>query len=970
LITTSTSSSPGEGLQRHEVLRTAIEVLSAPVLGLAAGGRVLLANAEAMQLIGRSASEISSRTLGEFLHETSRAGWDRFLRDFFASPETAPNWIEVELAGHAPAVGARDRATVMISLKAFRDGPELVAVATLLQQARSSGDVAHQGYEARLRAQSLALGEIVADAAASGEDFNAGVRRITELATVGLKLARASVWLFENDGVTLRCADAFDAARSIHTAGDMMHGPWHPAYFEALQAGETVAIEDVRTDARMVDLVAGYFAPHGIGATLDTPVRIRGHVIGVLCLEHAPSARRWMPDERVFSVMLADQLAQLRLNAGHAQAEQAALEATQRLREIFEHSTEAIFSMIVTPQGEFVFETYNPLAAAITGVSDERIRGKRPQDVFKPGVAAQLNGSYRRCLQAGEPIDYIEDVDFEPGRRIYHTHLVPVRDANGRIYRIAGFARDITAQTKAEQAVRASEARFRSYFDSPLIGMAVTTPDRRWLEVNDHLCSMLGYTREELLGLRWSDLTLPEDLHNNDHLLERARAGEVDAYTVEKRYRRKDGRVIHANIAVRCIRRPDGEADYFLAVVQDITPRLEAEAARSELESQLRQAQKLEALGQLAGGIAHDFNNILTAIMAYAELAAMDADNGAEVRKHLAHVQTASNRARDLVRRILAFSRHRKQERKPLQLHAIVNEALKLLRSTLPATIEIEAHVSESAPVVLADPVQVHQVMMNLGTNAAHAMRDRPGRLVVRLDFVRVDESMARGQPDLLPGRYARLSVTDTGHGMAPEVLKRIFEPFFTTKGPGEGTGLGLAVVHGIVKDHEGAITVESFPSVGSTFRVFFPEHAAAVDESREGGAGELPRGNGQRILFIDDEQALCDSARQIFERLGYEAETFSDPEAALERFRRVPQSFDLVITDLTMPRITGVDLGREIIRLNPEVPVLLATGFSGTWTPERVRALGIRDLVAKPLTAAALAETARRMCRKRPPGA
>jgi PAS domain S-box-containing protein len=489
--------------------------------------------------------------------------------------------------------------------------------------------------------------------------------------------------------------------------------------------------------------------------------------------------------------------------------------------------------------------------------------------------------------------------------------------------------------------------------------MAITAPDRRWLEVNDQLCQMLGYTREELRRMRWTDLTPAEDLGRDEEMLRRTVAGEMDSYSLEKRYRRKDGGLVHASIAVRCIRKPDGAADYFLTVVQDQTARIEAERAQAELETQLRAAQKLEALGQLAGGIAHDFNNILTAIMAYTELATLDAEDPAEVRSHLEQVQIASTRARDLVRRILTFSRLRKQERKPLVLKPVIEEALSLVRSTLPTTIGMAARLESDAPVVLADGTQVHQVLMNLCTNSGYAMRDRPGRLEVALERVRVEAALVRAHPELREGWYARLAVSDTGSGMPADVLARVFEPFFTTKAPGEGTGLGLSVVHGIMQDHEGAVLVESVPGRGTTVSLYFPEQLGEAEVRLTEEKPSL-RGRGERVLFVDDEQALCDSTRRLLDRLGYRTEAFSSPVAALDYFRQDPRAFDLVITDLSMPFMTGVELAREMMALNAALPVLLASGFSGSWTEEKVREQGLRGLVLKPVTAAALSAAIR----------
>jgi CheY-like chemotaxis protein len=283
-----------------------------------------------------------------------------------------------------------------------------------------------------------------------------------------------------------------------------------------------------------------------------------------------------------------------------------------------------------------------------------------------------------------------------------------------------------------------------------------------------------------------------------------------------------------------------------------------------------------------------------------------------------------------------------------------------LLRSSLPATVEIDAKIDSNTPVVLADPTQIHQVVMNLCMNAAHAMRGHPGCLTVVLQPCDVDEALAHSLHGLRPERYARLTVSDTGHGIDAETVKHIFEPFFTTKGPGEGTGLGLAVVHGIVKDHEGVIAVQSQPDVGTTFDVYFPIHQTTPVEASEIPA-KLPRGRGEHILFVDDEAAICTSAQIILERLGYHVTVQTDPSEALIQFCKCPDQFDLVITDLTMPRVTGSELAQQISRLRPKMPVLLATGFNDAWTPDKLREFGVRELLAKPMTPLVLATTVQR---------
>ena len=381
--------------------------------------------------------------------------------------------------------------------------------------------------------------------------------------------------------------------------------------------------------------------------------------------------------------------------------------------------------------------------------------------------------------------------------------------------------------------------------------------------------------------------------------------------------------------------------------------------ARKQLEEQLRQAHKMEAIGTLAGGIAHDFNNILSAIRGYTELAEMKLTDNPGVRDHLGSVLQAVKRAADLVRQILTFSQEQPLARRLIPLQPIVTECVKLLRATLPASIELDLEVAEDAPTVLADETQVLQVLMNLGTNAWQALGDRPGRVCVKVENCLVDEAHPSTERRLRPGRYARVSVSDTGGGMAPETLRRIFEPFFTTKAPGKGTGLGLAVAHGIMDSHEGVITVHSQLGEGTVFHLYFPAHiteTAPVPPAAMTG----PRGHGERVLLVDDEKLFIELLRMALTELGYVVEAVTQPAAALDLLRAAPSRFALVITDQVMPGMTGLQLAAEIRQIRPDQPIILMTGYSLTITAERVQAAGVAQLLLKPITPRALGAAVR----------
>jgi PAS domain S-box-containing protein len=527
-------------------------------------------------------------------------------------------------------------------------------------------------------------------------------------------------------------------------------------------------------------------------------------------------------------------------------------------------------------------------------------------------------------------------------------------DIDGRACLVT-YVHDVTEREAAKRALVESEALFAKAFRaSPDALVVLDGKTGRFIEVNDGFERLFGRARADVLGKTSLELDLWEDPLER----ERGRAILYEERTLRDFpiiARAASGQLRNCLLSAEHIELASGRS--IVAIIRDVTEKLRTERAKAELEAQLRQAQKMEALGTLAGGIAHDFNNILGAIMAYSELIKLDIHLPQQIESYLLELRRAGERAKDLVQQILTFSRRQPQQRRPIRLENAVREALNLLRSTLPATIEIQVRLTGEVPLVLADPALIHQVLTNLGTNGAHAMRNGRGRLEIELDDVSIDAPTANARPELLPGRYARLTVRDDGEGMDQETLKRVFEPFFTTKGPGEGTGLGLAVVHGIVRDHEGAIFVTSELGKGTTVSVYLPEHTVGLDAAQE-PPPELLRANGETVLFIDDEAVLCRSVAGLLERLGYRVTARSDPAEALEIFRQKPQAFDVVLTDLTMPGLTGVDVAREILKLAPGKPVLMMSGYSSSWTPESLRTLGVLDLIVKPLGAARLSQS------------
>ncbi len=477
------------------------------------------------------------------------------------------------------------------------------------------------------------------------------------------------------------------------------------------------------------------------------------------------------------------------------------------------------------------------------------------------------------------------------------------------------------------------------------------------LYVNRAFESTTGYNRDEALGEHYRTF-MGEEEDSDSYREMLSTLAEGKAWSGRLTSRRKDRGLYTEEATISPIRDPSGEVINYVCVKRDVTHEM-------ALENQVRQAQKMQAIGTLAGGIAHDFNNVLYAIIGFSELAMADAPPDSQLHTYLSGVISAGERAHHLVKQILTFCRQSETEKNPIEISSVVKEALKFLRASLPSTIEIRKHIDPSAGDIIGDPTQIHQVLMNLCTNAAQAMRDTGGILAVGLDSVEMDSRFVARHPELKPGLYTRVTISDTGSGMTPEVLERIFEPYFTTKKKGEGTGLGLAVVHGIVKDHEGAITVQSEPGIGTTVQVCFPSIGKAA--VHDASAIEAPPLGSERILLVDDEPSVIQMSSETLERLGYHVTTVSSGTEALEVFRADPGQVDLVISDMTMPKMTGKALAQELMAIRPDIPIILCTGFSELISEKEAESLGIRALVMKPIHRSRIAETVRRVLDRQP---
>ena len=602
----------------------------------------------------------------------------------------------------------------------------------------------------------------------------------------------------------------------------------------------------------------------------------------------------------------------------------------------------------------------NRFAASLMNVEGESVIGRSCREFEESGRSFPfacpdpLNGWEERGSTRGIA-DGITGKVFEATGR-------PLIDEDGRIIGTVMVSRDITERNLSEQALRESEERFRAITTTAANAIILMDDGGRISYWNPAAERMFGYSSAEVMGQALHGLIAPSHYHEAiDKGLETFRAtgkGPFVESTIELTAVRKDGSHFPVELATSVI---DLKKKWHaMGIIRDISERKLAAAEHERMEAQLRQAQKMEAIGTLAGGVAHDFNNILAAIIGYTELALHEVEEGSKMHRQLSKVLQAGFRAKDLVNQILTFSRKREQERKHVQIGPILKETLKFLRASLPTTVDIRHQILDPLAMIHADPIQIHQVVMNLCTNAAYAMREIGGVLEVGLSRVQMDSGTAGGDPNLKPGPYVRLTVKDTGHGMTPEIMERVFDPFFTTKGKGEGTGLGLSVVYGIIKSLGGSITASSKPGEGTTFEILLPRvESEFVIETEI--TERIPTGH-ERILLVDDEETLVEMAQALLENLGYQVTGVSDSLKALELFRQNPGAYDLIITDQTMPAMTGCAFAREVKREREDVPIILCTGLMEAVAEDQARQTGVQEFLMKPYVISELSRTVRKV--------
>ena len=526
---------------------------------------------------------------------------------------------------------------------------------------------------------------------------------------------------------------------------------------------------------------------------------------------------------------------------------------------------------------------------------------------------------------------------------------------------------DITGRKAIQDKLRQSQSLLQTAGEIAQVGgWAINLPDNA-LMWSDEICVILDYPKGTVPPLAEALLLYPPASYAVISAALGACSRDGTSFDCELEIFTAKRRRLNVRAIGQAVRDKDGRITGIEGAFQDITERKKAEQAKASLEAQLRESQKMEALGTLAGGIAHDFNNILGTMLGNAELARHDARANWQALVSLEEILKAGNRAKDLVQQILSFGRRQPTSRRVLSLPAVVEESVRLLRSGLPPGVRIDCRCAPDTPSIVADPTQVQQVLLNIGNNAAHAMEGRPGAIDIRVEGVTLDQASARFDLNLRPGPYACVTISDIGHGMDAAIRTRIFEPFFTTKAPGKGTGLGLSVAHGIMQAHQGGIVAHSEPGKGSRFELYFPharDGAAAPGIAEEAGAAS--EGHGQHILYVDDDESQVFLIKRMLERWGYRVSAYLEQREALDALLADAPSFDLVVTDFNMPGLSGLEVARAIRDARPDLPVILISGYITDELRAQAEAVGVRELIAKPHEVEELRDTVHRLLKPR----
>ena len=643
------------------------------------------------------------------------------------------------------------------------------------------------------------------------------------------------------------------------------------------------------------------------------------------------------------------------------QAEQKLRESEEKYRGILETMDDTYYEIDFEGNLEF----FNEPLMLNTGYSRKELMGMNFRKLVSPDSKRHVIGVFGEALKTGQSARFLEyDVIRKDGSTVnLESWISPKFDKTNQPVGFKGMARDVTERKRVEEMSRQSEEKFANVFMAAPDSITITQmDDGRFIEANHGFELITGWKRNEVVGQTSRDINIWANPSDRDFIIAELKAGH-DIKNYEFQFNRKDKAILYGTYSARPINIAGKPC--LISVMRDITDQKQLAAESQKLAKRLNRAEKMEAIGTLAGGIAHDFNNILAAMMGYAEMIRYKTTDKT-IWPYVDQVLKACERSKDLVKQILTFSRQQEQEKKPVSAIPIIKEAMKLLRSSIPSTIEIRQEYSIEQDTIMADPTQIHQVLMNLCTNSVHAMHERAGVLEVKLRQREIPATDFGHGQNHKEGSYLEITVSDTGDGIDPAIKDKIFDPFFTTKGLGEGTGLGLSVVYGIVNDHSGIISMESEVGKGTIFTIFLP---LIIEDCKQEGQTMISVEEGKGcILYVDDEEPIANLAREMLSSLGYDVAVRFSALDALGAFRAHPTRFDLVITDMTMPHMTGAALAKELLKIRPDMPIILTTGFSEQINEEEAKKIGVRDFLMKPVSISDLSQAVKRAINQQGP--
>lgn len=763
-------------------------------------------------------------------------------------------------------------------------------------------------------------------------DIDRGIDEALEMIGTFARADRCSVWQCLPDGTRMDTTHEWcsaDTPSLLNRRTGIMLTRELPGLLHHVVRGTTYAVDIGASLEGMWRVDGEFFRAQGTVSLVAVPMVYTGQPTLIVCCEKVRQTSPWPADLPAILKIAGE----IFMNAlVRARNERELRHSEQRFRSIFDNAQDG---MLVVDSETFRFLIANRSMCRMLGYRYEELLSKSVPDIHPQEPLKYILDRYR-SLRIGsasraEAVPLLrKDGTAFPADLMLSTVML-----ENRPYILAVF-RDVTDRINAET----ERLRLFTAVEQAAEFISILGADGSFQYINPAGQQMFGYTMDEVYGRNAfaTDKGVYDEAFYHA-IWDEIRSGKV--WSGRLTYRSKDGTVREIEQNISPVRDRDGNIAGFLSIGRDITNEV-------RLEQALRHAQKMEAIGTLASGIAHDFNNILSVITGYAQILLSASADGSSEESTLVEILRAGRRARDLVRQILTFSRQTEQERQPLHIAPVIKETLRFLAASLPSSIKVQDDIEGEADVIMTDPTQIHQIIMNLCTNAAHAMKPGGGTLRVELVPVELTAFDRTVLPELTPGPYLKLTVSDTGHGIRPDIIDRIFDPYFTTKPQGEGTGLGLSVVHGIVQQHGGAIRVHSIEGQGTRFELYFPrctdEISAPLEERQH-----LYQGSG-RILFVDDDPAVAKMAQEMLERLGYHVVALTSSSAALEVLRAAPDQYDLLITDKTMPGMNGFELATETHIIRPDLPVIMVTGFSDTEDSEKARALGIQELIMKPL--------------------